>query len=351
MTKLLNHSLKLFIFYAGTVLLVSIPVYYFIILRLWKYELDEHKIELTPAAGREDAYLIIGAVTGLTAIFFVLLLVGFIILNRHISRKLWQPFYHSLDKIRTFRLDQENRLTFEAPRISEFAELNQSLDRLISANINVYNQQKEFAENASHELQTPLAIIQSKLDLLMQSIDLKSDQYEIIEDAMKALSRVSRINKNLLLLTKIENSQYMEMESVNFSSLLATNIKLFVNFLENKSIRLTEEITCDVVVEGNRILIEILVNNLITNAIRYSPENGTMSIVLSPRELKIINVGQTSLNRDRIFERFGTGSSTSPGTGLGLALVKQVSQRYGWDCQYVFENGNHVFSIEFSNPI
>ncbi len=350
MTKLLNHSLKLLIFYAGIVLLVSIPVYYLIILRLWQYELDEHKIQLTQAAGREDEYLIIGAVTSLTAIFFIMLLVGFIILNRRISRKLWQPFYNSLEKIRTFRLDQESRLIFEVPTISEFAELNKSLDRLISGNTTIFNQQKEFAENASHELQTPLAIIQSKLDLLMQSSDLKSDQYKIIEDAMKALSRVSRINKNLLLLTKIENSQFMAMESVNVSSLLAANIRLFHNFLENKSIGLTEEITCDVVVEGNRTLIEILVNNLITNAIRYSPENGIISVVLSPGQLQIINAGDRSLDNARIFQRFVTGSSTSPGTGLGLALVKQVSQRYGWDCQYVFENGNHVFSIEFFQP-
>lgn len=334
--------------YAGLVLVFSIPVYYFIINILWHHELDEHHIELTAAAGREDRYLIIGIVTTLTMLFFLLLIVGFVLINRRISRRLWQPFYNSLAKIKSFNLDKQQTVVFDETDIDEFSELNQSLNKLIAGNIAVYNQQKEFADNASHELQTPLAIIQSKLDLLLQSKLLTNEQYELIEDANKALSRVARINKNLLLLTKIENSQFMDREIIDLSDLLESTIAIFSNFSESKNLMLKTEVPSGITVEGNKILIEILLNNLITNAIRYTDNNGTITIKLSEKHLSVANSGTTALERDQLFKRFGTTtSSITRGTGLGLSLVKQICNRYGWKAGYEFHNMQHIFSLHF----
>ncbi len=348
MSKLLNLSLRRFMIYAGLVLVCSIPVYYAIISKLWRYELDEHHIVLTPAAGREDRYLIIGIVTMLTMLFFLLLIVGFVLINRRISKRLWQPFYNSLAKIKSFNLDKQQTVVFDDTDIDEFAELNQSLNKLIAGNITVYNQQKEFADNASHELQTPLAIIQSKLDLLLQSKLLTDEQYELIEDANKALSRVARINKNLLLLTKIENSQFMDKEVIDLSRLLESTLTLFSNFSEDKKLILKTDIPPGITIEGNKILIEILLNNLITNAIRYTANNGTISITLSDKSLLITNPGNTALQHDQLFKRFGTTtSSITRGTGLGLSLVKQICSRYGWKADYNFHHMHHTFSIHF----
>ena len=347
MNKLLNRSLRQLLIYVGVVLIFSVPVYYFIISKLWEYELDEHNIILTDAADREDTFLIIGAVTLLTVLFFVLLLGGFILLNRRISKRLWQPFYQSLNKIKNFKLGQQGGIAFDSPDIIEFAELNQSLDKLITGNITVYTQQKEFAENASHELQTPLAIIQSKLELLLQSSALQDDQYDIIEEALTALARVARINKNLLLLTRIENSQYMDKERVNLSELLETNILLFAHFAEDKQLEFAKNIEMDVISEGNKILIEILINNLMTNAIRYSPVNTTINLGLSKSGFSISNKGAKALLPDQLFKRFSVGSTESPGTGLGLALVKEISGRYGWKTSYAYILDQHVFTIHF----
>jgi len=347
MSKLLNRSLKQFLIYGGVVLLCSIPVYYLAINELWKYELDEHNIVLTPEAGREDKYIIIGAVTILTAIFFILLLGGFVLLNRRISRRLWKPFYHSLTEIRNFDLNRHREVKLEESDISEFTELNQSLHKLISGNITVFNQQKEFAENASHELQTPLAIIQSKLELLTQSKSLTDDQYRIIEEALIALSRVGRINKNLLLLTKIENSQFKEVETVDFSGLLENTVTQFSNFVDQQKMTVKTEIAPNVTLAGNKALIEIMLNNLITNAIRHSTGNGSISINLFQRKLTIANPGELPLKGEQLFRRFATASSQIPGTGLGLSLVKQISSRYGWDINYGFDKGNHIFSLTF----
>ncbi|MCF6405305.1 HAMP domain-containing histidine kinase [Chitinophaga filiformis] len=348
MSKLLNLSLKRFMIYAGLVLICSIPVYYFILNELWRHELDEHHIELTPAAGREDRYLIIVIVTSLTMLFFLLLIMGFVLINRRISRRLWQPFYNSLAKIKSFNLDQQQTVVFEETDINEFAELNQSLNKLIAGNIAVYNQQKEFADNASHELQTPLAIIQSKLDLLLQSKLLTDEQYELIEDANKALSRVARINKNLLLLTKIENSQFMDREIIDLSRLLESTLSLFSNFSDDKDLILETDIPPGITVEGNKILIEILLNNLITNAIRYTANKGTISITLSDKHLSVANSATEALQHDQLFKRFGTTtSSITRGTGLGLSLVKQICSRYEWKVAYEFQNMHHIFSVHF----
>lgn len=347
MSKLLNRSLKTFIIYAALVLAGSIPVYYVAINILWKYEQLEHQIILTPEAGREDRLLIVGAVTLLTVLFFALLLTGFILLNRRISQHLWQPFYNSLAKIKNFSLEQNKPIQFDKTEIDEFAELNHSLDKLITGNIAAYTQQKEFAENASHELQTPLAIVQSKLELLMQSRQLTTEQYNIIEDALKALSRVSRVNKNLLLLTKIENSQYMEKDTIDVPELLANLIPQFETIAAGKQIKLTIQIQSAVIITGNRALVEILLNNLITNAIRYSEAGSNLLLELTSTSFIVSNPGKRSLQTEQLFKRFASASLQQPGTGLGLAIVKQICNRYGWMIQYAFNNGQHVFTLQF----
>lgn len=349
MSKLLNRSLKKFIIYAALVLVASVPAYYVTISLLWKYEMDEHNIILTPEAGREDSFLIIGAVTLLTVVFFVLLSGGLILLNRRISRRLWQPFHDSLDLIRNFDLNRQTPLAFKDTDIDEFKELNQSLDKLVSGNIAAYNQQREFADNASHELQTPLSIIQSKLELLIQTDTLTDKQYEIIEEAIKALGRVNRVNKNLLLLTKIENSQFMDRENIALPGLLENTVTQFQNFSESKNIQLQLKSDSDIRIDGNKTLVEILLNNLIMNAIRYSGNESTVLIYLSGRKLAVSNDGTAPLQTTRLFKRFATASSQSPGTGLGLALVKQICNRYNWGVNYDFTNRRHTFTVEFKD--
>ncbi|HEX6431873.1 MAG TPA: HAMP domain-containing sensor histidine kinase, partial [Niastella sp.] len=304
-------------------------------------------IVLTPEAGREDRFLIIGAVTLLTMAFFALLLGGFILLNRRISGRLWQPFYKSLAKIKDFDLNQNSTIDFDQSDIAEFAELNQSLHKLITGNMAAFNQQKEFADNASHELQTPLAIIQSKLELLLQSQSLTTEQYNIIEDALKALARVSRVNKNLLLLTKIENSQFMEKEMINISELLTTMIPSFITISAGKQIELITQIQPGIEVEGNPILVEILLNNLIINAIRHSAAGSNILLDLSTNSLIISNPGMQPLQSAQLFKRFATASSQQPGTGLGLSLVKQICNRYNWNIRYAFNDNLHIFSLNF----
>lgn len=347
MNKLLNKSLKQFTIYAGIVLALSVPVYYVAISKLWQYELDEHNIMLTPEAGQEDTYLILGAVTLLTIFFFMLLLGGFVWLNRKVSGLIWQPFYKTLSIIKSFDLNARRNISFPKTDILEFAELNQGLDKLITGSIDAYNQQKEFADNASHELQTPMAIIQSKLEMLQQSSTLTNDQYTLIEQSLQALARVNRVNKNLLLLTRIENSQFMDQELLSLSDLLTELLSLSLNFAENKMISLRSDIERGFEVKANRGLVEIMLNNLLTNAIRHGIPGSSIAVILGESRLVIRNSGSEPLQQEQLFRRFAAASSQAPSTGLGLAIVKQISERYGWKVGYDFINDEHVFSLSF----
>jgi signal transduction histidine kinase len=346
MNKLLNKSLKRFTVYAGIVLACSIPVYYFAISKLWQYELDEHNITLTPEAGREDSFLIIGAITLLTVFFFALILGGFVWLNRKISHRLWRPFYQTLEKIKAFDLSSNTTFEFDAGNVAEFEELNKSINKLLERNIATFRQQKEFTENASHELQTPLAIVQSKLDLLLQDQAITSEQSRIIEETNRALSRISRTNKNLLLLAKLENQQFLEKQPVELSRSLGDMLELLSGLFGEKTIE--SDIDSTFVVEGNAMLIEIMLTNLLMNALRHTKAGSKIVISLGQSELIVANSGTHSLDSTTLFRRFSTVSNHAPGSGLGLSIVKEICNRYGWSVEYKFTEQQHVFTINFA---
>lgn len=345
MNKLLNKSLKRFTVYAGIVLACSIPVYYFAIRELWQYELDEHNIMLTPEAGREDSFLIIGAVTLLTVFFFALILSGFVWLNRKVSHQLWRPFYKTLEKIKDFDLSSNTKVKFDSGSIIEFEELNDSINKLLESNIAAFRRQKEFTENASHELQTPLAIVQSKLDLLLQDEAITTAQSQIIEEINGALSRVSRINKNLLWLAKIENQQFQDKQQVDLSEPLKEILDLLSGLLGERIIKVYIQKVC--LLEANRILIEIMLTNLLMNTLRYTSNYATIKIFLSRGQLIISNTGTNALDVTKLFKRFGSANSQAPGSGLGLSIVKEICNRYGWATDYQFTEQQHIFTFQF----
>jgi signal transduction histidine kinase len=347
MKKLLNYFLWRIIIYSGIILAFSIPVYYFVIRRLWEYELNEHHILLTPEAGREDSYLIIEAVVLVSAVFFILLLGGLILLNRRLAGRMWKPFYETMDRIRAFDLAKSEPVKLERSGIAEFDELTATLERLLAGNAAVFKQQREFADNASHELQTPLAIVQSQLELLAQAGNLQDDQYRNIETAMAAISRASRINRNLLLLTKIENSQFNEKEKIHLGAMITGVLEQFSLFFEQKELVVNREIDSDVIVYGNPVLTEILVGNLLTNAIRYSRAGETISVKLTKAEMVIENPGDHSLKEDQLFRRFAKASPVKAGVGLGLAIVHQVCERQQWNVSYAWLDQRHIFRVRF----
>lgn len=287
------------------------------------------------------------AIAVVTLLFFALLVIGFILLNRRIAKQIWRPFRNTLEKLKSFDLTTQQNVSFDKTDIEEFEELNQSLQKLIDKNISVYNQQKTFIENASHELQTPLAVLKSKLDLLLQNKDLTNEQSEIINAIELPLSRVSRINKNLLLLAKIENKQFSEVENIELTEVIDETLELLTDYVNAKQISVDKNISEKLALTCNKTLLEILISNLLINSIVHNVENGKINIDFSKRKLTVSNTGKTALDNRNIFERFIVSSSETANSGLGLAIVKEICNRYQWQINYTFQNNLHSFSVQF----
>ncbi|MEO6284273.1 MAG: HAMP domain-containing sensor histidine kinase [Dyadobacter sp.] len=286
------------------------------------------------------------AIAAVTIFFFILLLAGFVYLNRRTAIRVWQPFYETLAGLHAFRLEGGKTMKLPVSKVTEFTDLNQSLDRLMEASLASYKQQKEFTENASHELQTPLAIVKSKLDLLLQSRSLDQSQMQILDDAYQAINRVTRINKNLLLLAKIEHAQFDEQQNISISGLLAELTTQFADRFESGGIHYKEHVG-EIIVPSNPMLLEILLTNLLVNAVRYTPGGGSVSVHLDQRELTFSNTGASPLHEQNLFRRFAQASPEHAGSGLGLAIAHEICERYGWQIHYRFEGGFHHFTVSF----
>lgn len=291
----------------------------------------------------EGTVMIIGLIT---LFFFLLIVTGLFMLNRRLSKTIWKPFRNTLDKLKNFNLNTQTQIEFEKTDTTEFEELNQSLRKLITHNVSVYKTQKEFTENASHELQTPLAILKNKLDLLLQDVNLTEKQYNIAEEMNKALTRSSRINKNLLLLAKIDNSQFDNSGSIKLSDLLHQSLDVFNEHFEQKNISVTENISSGIKVNGNSGLTEVLINNLILNAIRHTSRDGAISVKLTNSVFEVANSGTEKLNTDLLFKRFSKLSAENSGSGLGLAIISEICKFHHWTINYKFENNLHIFSVK-----
>ena len=287
------------------------------------------------------------AIAIVTLLFFALLVIGFIFLNRRIAKQIWQPFRNTLKKLKSFDLTTQRAVSFDKTNIEEFEELNQSLQKLIDKNISVYSQQKTFIENASHELQTPLAVLKSKLDLLLQNKNITSEQAELLTAIDLPLSRITRINKNLLLLAKIENKQFAEVENIELTEVINETLELLSDYTTLKQISVDENFSEKLFLSCNKTLLEVLVNNLLINAIVHNTEQGKIQISFSNKTLTVSNTGKTALSNEKLFERFTISSSETANSGLGLAIVKEICNRYNWHIHYTFENNLHSFSVQF----
>lgn len=302
---------------------------------------------LTIETNVEETEETVAYIAMVTLLFFLILVIGFWILNRRLSKKLWQPFKDTLQKLKSFQLNSQKQIEFQETNTIEFAELNQTLDKLLRQSIATYSSQKEFTENASHELQTPLAVLKNKLDILMQSDDLTERQYHIAEEMNKALIRSSRINKNLLLLAKIENSQFGNSELIRFDDLVLQSMEGLEEHFKGKNIHISSHIQPDVEVTGDSGLTEVLVNNLIINAIRHTNPGGAIRVELEKSGFKVGNSGSQALNYDLLFMRFSRMSAENSGSGLGLSIVQEICKLHKWNVIYSFKNGEHIFDVTF----
>lgn len=294
---------------------------------------------------KSDLLLTIIIVTGFV---FIIMLVILYYVNRRLSLKIWQPFYKTLDELKEFSHDNPGfRLTSESDT-DEFRELNNALDKLTQRIISDYQSLKRFTEDASHEIQTPLAVIQSKLETLMQDPELKKGQAILLSSAYSYTLKVSKLTQTLLLLTKIANDQFPDKKRVNFSQIIEENEIMLEDIIEEKNLVIEKDIDREVFLETNLFLAESLVSNLLGNAIRHCIPSTAIYIKLNKNRIEITNSG-TPLNvpPEKIFERFYKINKSSDNHGLGLSIVKEICSINDWKINYRYEIRMHKFIVSF----
>ncbi len=289
-----------------------------------------------------------------TGFFFGLLIIlllsafAFFIINYFVSRNLWKPFFQIVEVLKRFRVSDEKKPRFPESSVSEFKQLSESMESMTEKLLTDFRSQKQFTENASHEMQTPLAVMQSKIDLLFQSDKLREEELEHIKSLDDSVKKLSRLNKSLLLLSKIENKQYLPDVNVSLNKIVQQSFLFFADYFEMKEITLEQKISIEVTLHVNVDLCEILVNNLLQNALRHSTKNGKIIIELTTHELVISNSATgNALNPTEIFKRFHKDSNNSESLGLGLSIAQQIAEVNGMELRYKYENNLHVFTLRF----
>jgi signal transduction histidine kinase len=280
---------------------------------------------------------------------FIILLVLVGILSRFLSWRILAPFNQTLQAVRSFSLTKQGPLQLASTRTSEFKLLNQFLENMTRKAVADYRSLKEFTENASHELQTPLAVIRGKLELLMET-EINDKQAGLILAAHEAVEKLSKTNQALTLLTKLENQEYKATHLINLSAILDNTLCAFQELFKMKDIALEKIIAEKVEVQLNPALADILLNNLLSNAIRHNHQNGRVVVTLTAAKLLMQNTGKPpQLPTEQLFQRFKKNNQSADSIGLGLAIVKQICDLNGFRVSYQYQEGWHQLEVLF-NP-
>jgi len=279
----------------------------------------------------------------------VILVLAFIFLfyfNTVRNLKIWSPFFKNLEQMKRFSLTSKESLEFVDSDVLEFAELKNEIVLLTDKVRADYENLKQFTEDVSHEMQTPLAIIQAKIDNIINEHGINVRQYEQITSIQKDIKRLKQLNKRITTLTKIDNNQFVNVEIVCLTDLIDDKIESFkelqfANLIHTSKNRFS--------VSMDPYLADILINNLISNAIKHSKQREEITLVIKDNLLVISNFGEKSLEHpESLFFRFYRESKANQSTGLGLAIVKKICDLYGFKISYQFKEDHHIFSVDFS---
>jgi signal transduction histidine kinase len=274
---------------------------------------------------------------------YIGLIITLVLFNGFLIRRIWKPFYRLLRQLKDFRLDKPRPPELSSTKIEEFKLLHETTSRMLRQNIETYRNQKQFIENASHELQTPLAVAITKLETLAEQAGFDDSSGKLLEDALDQLERLTRLNKSLLLLTKIDNQQFHDKKEINLNEIIKKVTDDFNEFALHAEINVTIQEKAVVRLTMNEDLALILVTNLIKNAIIHNHHGGFVNVLIDETALTIKNSGKiTDLDPEKIFNRFQRNKNNSSSTGLGLTIAQSICKLYGLHISYYFKEYHHI---------
>lgn len=307
-----------------------------------------YRLEIRTSTVEEDDLLINLAIA--LAVLYAVLVICVYWVNRIVLNQAFKPFREIISQLSAYRFGSKNTFVEPETSISEFKDLSKGILTMLNDNQEVFMQQKAFIENASHELKTPISIIQNKIDLLIEQGGQEGEIQQLIQIKSTA-KRMSDLISSLLTLSKIENNQFQEEESINANEIIDEMAEDAESLVQYKEIQLDIKEKGVFQVEFNRNLFHIILTNLFQNAVKYSPPNGEICIEISPNEIVFSNTATgTALDGDKIFNRFYKQSNDSLSTGLGLAILQTIiNNDPRLKIDYSFSNNKHFFRLLKAN--
>ena len=304
-----------------------------------------YKVEILQSQAQTDLLIwrIVILNVALAMVFFLIIF----FLNQISVRRGLKVFYSTVSKLENFNISKPELMYFENAEIDELKKLTEVLKKMSLKISSDFNEQKEYTENVSHEIQTPLAIISSKADELLQSENLKKEEMEQLEIIMNTTTRLAKINQALILLTKIDNRFYTDISVISIDKIIHEKLDFFSDLISEKRIILKTNICNALDFKMNRYLADTLFLNIIKNAIMHNNINGSINIILEGNILQIMNTGPKLLSKENIFKRF-VRSSNKDSLGIGLSIVKRVCNFYFIDINYSFDEV-HRFNLNFKD--
>ncbi|WP_220660185.1 sensor histidine kinase [Gillisia mitskevichiae] len=280
--------------------------------------------------------------------YFIIILLVFLFLfysNVEGNRKLWFPFFKNLEAMKNFSVKSEKQIVLVDSDILEFQELSNEISLLTNKVQDDYQNLKQLTEDVSHEMQTPLAIMQAKIENIINTNKIDDDQYKLFSSLQKDIQRLKQLIKRLTLLTKIENNQFINIDKVDIAASLGKTIQ---NFKELFNLEIGFQYKHPLFVSMDPYLVEVLCNNLISNAVKHDVKKDEILVSCSHNSMIISNSGEKQIeNPEKLFNRFYRESKSNQSTGLGLAIVKKICDLYGFEISYKFHDARHIFTVNF----
>ena len=301
---------------------------------------------MTPSIEKED--LAEAIFYGILYLYLFLLLSVLLVTVLLLYRTM-RPLYALLRWLDNYTVGADNPPLEVETSVTEFRRLNEAAVRYAARAETTFERQKQFIGNASHEMQTPLAVCRNRLEMLVDDPQgLNEEQLGEIAKVQHTLDYLVRLNRSLLLLSKIDNGQFPETEAVDFNALARRTGEDLSEIYAYRGLRFECTETGTLTARMNPSLAGSLVGNLLKNAFVHGAEGGAVRVRIAAHRLEIDNdASEGALDAGHIFERFYQGSKKKGSTGLGLAIVDAICRLYGLRIQYAFRDGRHLFTVDF----
>lgn len=299
----------------------------------------------TPSFEKEDLR---EAVANWILFLYIVLLVTLLTVSIWVFYRSLRPLYALLHWLDSYLPGKQHEPVPNDTHIPEFRRLNEAAAQAVERSEQLFKQQKQFIGNASHELQTPLAVCNNRIEWLLDNTELTEEQMEELFKTKHTLNYIVRLNRSLLFLSRIDNGQFTDSRPVEINSIVKRLLDDYKEIFSHHKVQISLEEQGRLTITMNETLAEALVSNLLKNAFIHNKEQGHVRVTIQTNSLTLANTGQTEpLDSEHIFERFYQGSKKKESTGLGLAIAEAICRQYGLHISYRYQNKEHIFRLQF----